>query len=459
MLTIISKATFPLPCRLLSLGLVALLVGCAGSSRVLRLETEQNESVVHIPQGARAPATLSEHDFQEAISTHAPEVRPSPQPLQEARRLWLTPSRREAYAGTRRHLGLVSLDTSEDVPRAHLLSEPMGADAEITRGYGLWCQDGSEPLDCLQLLEGGALLGHDGKRALALHFAMASLWQEAKDALGQMVDPLAIQATLVSAMTMYLMLWVLPEPLSKGLAAAMTVALIGYLGFDTVWSLFQGWARLVEEVDEASSFDQVRASGRRFSKVMGPNVARVFVMLFTAAAGSTAAGFASKLPSLPGASQATLMAEAQGGARLYLAAAVDTVAVSAQGATVVLAPGALAMANQDSSAGGNSSTGDTTVYLSRSPSGQVHYVGITNELARRMAEHLRLNGFRIVQLMKGLSRDDARAVEQVLIEIHGLQKNGGTLLNRINSVARTNPKYAAMLRRGKELLESIGYKD
>ncbi|KFE69552.1 hypothetical protein DB31_6527 [Hyalangium minutum] len=59
--------------------------------------------------------------------------------------------------------------------------------------------------------------------------------------------------------------------------------------------------------------------------------------------------------------------------------------------------------------------------------------------------------------MKGLSREDARAVEQVLIELYGLQKNGGTLLNRINSIARSNPRYADLLRRGKKLLESIDY--
>jgi hypothetical protein len=84
-------------------------------------------------------------------------------------------------------------------------------------------------------------------------------------------------------------------------------------------------------------------------------------------------------------------------------------------------------------------------------------VGITDEMARRTAEHLRLKGLRIDELMSNLSREDARAVEQALIEIHGLGKNGGTLLNLINAIARSNPKYAAMLRRGLELLESIGY--
>jgi hypothetical protein len=37
--------------------------------------------------------------------------------------------------------------------------------------------------------------------------------------------------------------------------------------------------------------------------------------------------------------------------------------------------------------------------------------------------------------MDGLSRTDARAVEQALIVSYGLGKNGGTLLNRINSIA------------------------
>jgi hypothetical protein len=230
------------------------------------------------------------------------------------------------------------------------------------------------------------------------------------------------------------------------------VALVGYLGVDTVWSLIQGWAQLVQDVGKATSFDHVRNAGRRFSKVLGPNAARAFVMLFTVAAGSSAAGFASKLPSLPGASRAAMMAEAQGSVRLSLAAAVDTVAVSAEGATLVLAPGALAMSST-----GN--TGDTTVYISQGASGHVQYVGITNDMARRTAEQLRQKGILIEQFMKHLSREDARAVEQALIEIHGLQKNGGTLLNRINSIARTNPKYADMLRRGRELLESAGYKE
>jgi hypothetical protein len=70
---------------------------------------------------------------------------------------------------------------------------------------------------------------------------------------------------------------------------------------------------------------------------------------------------------------------------------------------------------------------------------------------------MRSKGINIEPLMKDLSRSDAKAVEQALIEIHGLQKNGGTLINKINSIAKTNPSYAEQLQKGNDLLKSIDY--
>ena len=97
-----------------------------------------------------------------------------------------------------------------------------------------------------------------------------------------------------------------------------------------------------------------------------------------------------------------------------------------------------------------------TVYTSETAEGVVKYVGITNNLARREAEHLAQKGININPLMTGLSRSDARAVEQALIEMHGLGKTGGTLLNKINSIATSNPAYSSQLKRGYELLKTIG---
>jgi len=99
----------------------------------------------------------------------------------------------------------------------------------------------------------------------------------------------------------------------------------------------------------------------------------------------------------------------------------------------------------------------TIVYVSRTERGIIQYVGITNNLARRTADHLRTRGIDITELMTVLKREDARAVEQVLIEYHGLGKNGGSLLNKINSIAPWKPEYRAQIERGYELLKTIGF--
>jgi filamentous hemagglutinin len=102
--------------------------------------------------------------------------------------------------------------------------------------------------------------------------------------------------------------------------------------------------------------------------------------------------------------------------------------------------------------------GATSVYWSVE-NGVTRYVGITDDLAARAAAHLRQKSIIVNEIpgLSGLARADARAVEQVLIETHGLGKNGGTLLNKINSIAKSNPAYAESLRRGVELLKQAGY--
>ncbi len=101
-----------------------------------------------------------------------------------------------------------------------------------------------------------------------------------------------------------------------------------------------------------------------------------------------------------------------------------------------------------------------TVYQSLNPkTGDVQYVGITNNVERRRLEHLRSKGIEIQPLsnISPLNQADANAVEQYLIEMHGLEKNGGTLMNRINSIAKTNPVKAQAIIRGAEILKDAGY--
>ena len=99
----------------------------------------------------------------------------------------------------------------------------------------------------------------------------------------------------------------------------------------------------------------------------------------------------------------------------------------------------------------------TFVYRSVDANGVTQYVGLTNNMARRAAEHLLKKGISIEKVLTAVTRSDAQAVEQALINIHRLGKDGGTLLNRINSIARTNPIYADQVRKGFEMLKKIGY--
>ncbi|MFP2929411.1 hypothetical protein ACLESO_30280 [Pyxidicoccus sp. 3LG] len=206
------------------------------------------------------------------------------------------------------------------------------AEAELTREYLRWCQRTQGSGDCLRLLADGPTVRGDDRYALALALSLGSVMDETRLALKGMVEPAAVLAMLVWTVALYLLLWVVPEPVSKGIAASLTVALLAWLGVDTVWSLMRGWTRMAEDADRATSFEHVRTAGENFGRVLGENTARVMVLLTTAALGGTVA----KLPRLPGFTQAAVQAEAQGGLRLSAIAEVEAVAASTEGTFSIL---------------------------------------------------------------------------------------------------------------------------
>nr|AYM52734.1 lipoprotein [Archangium disciforme] len=111
-----------------------------------------------------------------------------------------------------------------------------------------------------------------------------------------------------------------------------------------------GWLTLVREVDRATTFEQLEAAGEAYGEVLGENAARVFVLLATAALGNTA-GLAAKSTRLPGSAQAALAVESQAGFQYAAVGSVESVALTAEGFTLALAPNALAMADGELSGG------------------------------------------------------------------------------------------------------------
>ena len=324
--------------------LVLSVTGCS-TTRVVRLDTGDGPPTVHTPftQDNAGPVELDEDEFEEAMVALARDVRPFANPLREARQRFGVPERGGVYLYQPRGPRLIPQEEEQDPDGLRLLESY--ADDELTRAYGQWCERKAQPGDCLRLLAEGPLLASDGKYSLAMAIAMDSVWEETAEALEDMADRQALMATVTASVSMYLLLWALPEPVSKGLAALMTATAIAYLGVDTVWRLLDGWIALVRKVDRANTFEQLREAGEAYGEVLGENAARIFIMLATAAIGNTAS-LAAKASRLPGSAQAAVAVETQAGYQYVALGSVESVAMAAEGFTVALAPNAVAMANR-----------------------------------------------------------------------------------------------------------------
>jgi RHS repeat-associated protein len=85
--------------------------------------------------------------------------------------------------------------------------------------------------------------------------------------------------------------------------------------------------------------------------------------------------------------------------------------------------------------------------------GKTIYVGITNNLERRAAQH---GVPALREIARNLSRGDARGVEQALLNL--ARREGIQLENKINSIARSNPNYERAVAFGEKVLSDMGFK-
>jgi hypothetical protein len=313
----------------------ALSTSC--STHVVRLDTGRGQPLIHVSRTDDArPVELGKAEFTQALAQEIRQSRPSFNPEKAARELFEVSSRTGWYQYTQRE-GVVPLDGR---PAGSQWAE---VDARVTQEYLRFCEAIGKPGDCRKALMNTPVLTGDGRYALGMSFAIEEIVPEMMQSFKDMADPEAIKATLYWTMTIYAAMWLAPEPVfSKGLATIITASFICYIGVDTFWTLIQGWRRLVEELDHATSFAEIREAGRRYGKVMGKNAARAFALLLTAAIGQTAASFSAKVPTLPGSAQASAAGAARVGVQLTKVAQVEAVAVTANAVTITLAPNAVA---------------------------------------------------------------------------------------------------------------------
>ncbi|SEL65937.1 hypothetical protein SAMN05444354_107259 [Stigmatella aurantiaca] len=314
--------------------LTLMMVACASTPRPLPGPTGLQERELEVVRyelrvltagtGGQEPVQVDGEDFRKAMRMLASGLRPSRQPREVAH--WLIEGGLQTHLLAEMQRGKVAKLTpqEEDGP---LLAETA---AQVTRSYLKVCQQQYGGGDCLGLLEDGPTLQREDLRMLALALALSGVLSQAWMALQETVSPQSLVAMIVWTGGLYLTLWLLPEPASKLLAASLTVALLAWLPVATLWELMDGWARLVHEVDRATTFAQVQAASERFSKVMGQNTARVLIMAVTAVLSGSVAKLAQQLPKLPGFSRAAAQAEAAG-VNLAEAAAVQEVSAAGEG--------------------------------------------------------------------------------------------------------------------------------
>jgi len=319
--------------RALGATVLVWLTACAGTPRGPATGTDPEEAELaalryelHVLTAGAVdtePVEVDAEEFLKHMRALAPAVRPAGWSRDSARWLLEQPLEADLFAETEGERVLRMVPLGDDSPLATV------SNAQLVARYQRLCAQHYGGGDCFALLADGPLLDKEDRRTLALGFAFGSVLEETKQSLKHMVSPQAVLGLLVGTVTLYFMLWLVPEPLTKGVAALISIGLLAWLGAQTVWELMDGWARLVHEADRATSFEELEQAGRRFSKVMGENTARVVVLVVTAAVGGGAAKFSQRLPQLPGYSRAAAQAEAQG-VRLTAAGEVAEVAASAE---------------------------------------------------------------------------------------------------------------------------------
>ncbi|WP_239576248.1 hypothetical protein [Archangium primigenium] len=267
-------------------------------------EVEEAEPVC----GLEEPLPIGPQDFRVALRRLGLD-RPLPGSPRETARRWLeTPAEHAEPAGGLEGEWLAEVSDGRVLTLLPLDETPLTSEAQLAlrRDYAHWCQRQGGG-DCLSLLDDGPDLRADDRRTLALALALGGVLEETRGALEhEVTHPRAVVSLLVWTVGLYAMLWLVPEPVTKGLAAALSVLMVAWLGVETLWRLVEGWAVLTRDAHAATRFSQLRGAGRDYARVLGESAARALLLGAAALTGRTLGEVAARVKLLPGAEAATM---------------------------------------------------------------------------------------------------------------------------------------------------------
>jgi hypothetical protein len=321
-------------------------VGCAPARPAVRVHTADGQVRVTTPP-PRPPMALPKEEVRRVVRALAQQVVPVPDPVEFARTQFGLPVLEGVYLLDGRTKELKPADKATEASE-----EPPPELIQQTRKYLEYCAARHMPGDCFGALRSHRYLDAYGRYTVVMGIAIAGTFEATGESLKDMVSVKEVLGMVVAGVTMYAVLWVLPEPTSKGIAAAMTIVMVGYVGVHTLYTLGRGFQELIENSEKATTFEALKDEGEKFAGVMGADNARILVMVATAAVGSGLSQFLKVLPKLPGASQASELAVAEGGVPFEQAGAVEGVTIGQGGLTISLATGAVLATSLSGNFGG-----------------------------------------------------------------------------------------------------------
>lgn len=299
--------------------LVMSLTACGPAARVVRLDTGRGAPLEYRPPAATKSVAVDAAAFEDAL---AHLVLDMPLTLRAPEQGWLV---RASYPGDRSDLRSLRL---------------------MAKSFADLCNAGRRGASCPSEIDYMRLDEWD-RLGIALAFSLEPMKASISKAVEKTLAPELFYGIIATGLITWVVLAASPEPVFTKAMAIVSAVMLAYLGIEMFLEVVEASRELKHSTDRATTVDQLDQAGQRFATRVGPQVARVFVLVITVAVThgmvGGAAFMASRLTMLPSATEAEMIGASQVGLNLRNLGQVSAVTVSAANAiTIVLAANAIA---------------------------------------------------------------------------------------------------------------------